>query len=457
MGRKVRFFFKDVAQHIQICGIDNHNVFRDNKDYLFYIDLLGDLSCVLNVDIHAYSLNDTSINLLCTFEDKDKQSRFMQSLGLRYVSYFNKKYKRRGTLWQGRYKSSFVEDKYILQVMHYIESQQNSIYSTKDKSALARNIIREHEVYKLLGSNQEDRENIYIRKFQAEPLKKSIIDFIKDNLKRQTITGSLEFYKKLESIAGETLGKKRRGRPKKIKQKGKKMFTKLVVLDKEKHKSLKVSPLENLNFAKNLAFIPILVGETVAVSEMFPVVFTADETPSLVTLTSLGGENLAINEAGKYISRYVPAFLRKYPFSLASTKENPEKKVILIDEEAGNISKTKGKQLFTKSGEQSEVLKNAISFLSDYEQQSQNTVAIAKAIQDAGILEDREISIGEGEEKKVLVNGFKVVNREKLNALDDATLALWVRQGIINFIDAHIKSLERMDTLFKIASQNQQS
>ena len=69
------------------------------------------------------------------------------------------------------------------------------------------------------------------------------------------------------------------------------------------------------------------------------------------------------------------------------------------------------------------------------------------------ILDDREISIGEGAEKQVLVKGFKVVDREKLNALDDATLALWVRNGIISFINLHIKSLDNMQNLMDLSSQ----
>jgi len=379
----------------------------------------------------------------------------MQSLGLKYVSYFNKKYHRRGTLWEGRYKSSFVEDKFVLQVMRYIESYNKSDYSSFLKNALNKEdtIVKSHEMYNLLGKNNGDRTSIY----NTITLDEDMVLFIEDHLNRQSITGSPEFYKKLEALVGESLKQKKRGRPKKDKniKKGKKMFTKLVVLDKEKHKSLKISPLEDLKFAKDLSFVPVLANETAMIGEMFPVVFTADEKPSLVTLTALGSGNLAINAEGKYISRYVPAFLRKHPFSLANTKEETDKKVILIDEEASCVSKNRGKQLFTKNGEQSETLKNAIKFLTDYEKQNLNTLAIVKTIKESGVLEDREISIGEGEEKKVLVNGFQVVSREKLNELDDATLASWVRKGIISFIDSHINSLSKIEVLFKLASQNQ--
>ncbi len=457
MARKIRLFFDDIALHIQVSGINQEKIFRDDEDYRYYKELLQTLSKSLHVSIHSYALLPSFVHLLCTFDNKDNQSRFMQSLGLKYVSYYNKKYNRSGTLWQGRYKSSLVEDRYILQVMQYIETLSDAKYSSlsANRDAVSDAIVKQHEVYKLLGKDGKDRASIYKNIFMLKPLKKDVITFIESHLLRQSITGTKEFYEKLEKMVGESLRTKKRGRPKKILKKGKKMFTKLVVLDKEKHKSLKVSALQNLNFAKDLKFIPILANEIGLVSEMFPVVFTADETPSLVALTSLGDKNLAINAEGKYISRYVPAFLRKYPFSLASTEKNPDEKVILIDEEAENVSKTKGKQLFTKDGKESEVLKNAINFLKDYEKQQAETIAVAKAIKEAGILEDREISIGEGDEKRVLVKGFQVVSREKLNNLDDKVLASWVRNGIITFLDSHIKSLSKIETLFKIASQNQ--
>ena len=451
MGRKERLFVDDIALHIGIKGINEELIFKDEEDYQFYRSLLEELSTQMRVAMHAYSLMPSEIHFLSTFADKDVLSRFMQSLSLKYVSYFNKKYQRSGTLWQGRYKSSLVEDRYILDVMYYI----NSLAGEEDRKSP---FLQEHEVYKLLGKDSHDRSLVYAKRFSHKTLLDETRNFIETSLKKQTLTGSLAFYKKLENITGQTLLAKKRGRPKKDQNntKGKKMFKKLVVLDKEKHKALKLSPLEDLKFAQDMNSIPVLVSEVAQVGEVFPVVFTTEETPALVALTSLGGQNLAINSEGKYITNYIPAYLRKYPFSLANNESDPEQKVVVIDEEASVFSKTKGKQLFTKEGEQSKILEGAMKFLTEYETQAQNTTAVVKAIVDSGILEPREISIGEGEEKKVLVNGFQVVNREKLNNLDDETLALWVRKGIISFIDAHLKSLSKIEVLFKLASQNQQ-
>ncbi len=172
-------------------------------------------------------------------------------------------------------------------------------------------------------------------------------------------------------------------------------------------------------------------------------------------MVSLGGESLAINHEGKWITSYIPSFIRKYPFAIASTEGNSNQKVILIDEESELVSTVEGNPLFLENGEQSEILKNGIKFLTSYEKQFTITKNVAKIIADSGILEEREIAVGEGDEKQVLVNGFKVVNREKLNKLSDDILADWVRKGVITMIDAHLKSLDNINTLFEIAQQRQ--
>jgi len=234
------------------------------------------------------------------------------------------------------------------------------------------------------------------------------------------------------------------------------MYKNLVVLDKNKHKDLKVTGLTNLAFAKNSSFIPITAAEASVVGTLFPIVFSSDENPSLIGLISLGGENLAINDENKWIANYVPSHFRKYPFAIAGRKENPEQKIILIDEDSELFSITEGEPLFNENGEQTKTLNHAINFLSEHEKQSIVTANVAKLIGESGILEDREISIGEDNEKKVLVDGFKVVDREKLNKLSDEVLADWVRKGIIGLIDTHIKSLDNIQTLFNIAHQRQQ-
>ena len=462
LARKVRLFIKDTAQHIILRSLDN--MFRDELDYMLFLSMIRDIKRRIDLDVHSYVLMPNYLDFIATPSNETSISKFMQSLGRRYVRYYNKKYNRKGTLWEGRYKSSIVEESYIFDVMRYIESRpmieglvtdaslyryssiHNNLLNEKDK------IVTPHRVYRDLGYRDEDRIKRYSQIFYSKIKNEK---FIISCLEKQLITGSKSFVLKLEKLIGITLRERQRGRPKKNIEGRKNMYKKLAVLDKKAHSNLKVQPMRDLNFAKGNSFIPVMATEVALVGSTFPIVFTAGENPSLVALVSLGGESLAINHEGKWITNYIPAFIRKYPFSIAGTKENPQQKVILIDEESDLVSYIDGNELFLEDGEQSETLKNAINFLTNYENNMTITQNVARAINDSGILEEREIAVGEGDEKQILVNGFRVIDRDKLNSLSDDILADWVRKGIISLIDAHIKSLEHINTLFDLAQQRQ--
>jgi len=461
LARRTRIFIEDTAQHILLKGIEK--IFREDIDYTVFISILNDMKNL--IDIHSYVLMPNYFEFIATPLNRDSLSKFMQSLGRRYVRYFNKKYSRAGTLWEGRYKSSIIEDSYVLYVMRYIElsplREEIVDEPTKYKYSsiqcnllnIKNTLIKPHRVYRSLGYRDIDRIKFYSQIFYMD---NRYDNFIKRCLEKQLITGSLEYIKKIEQLVGLTLREKKRGRPKKnSKNKGKRMYKKLAVLDKKIHKDLKVKPMRDLNFAKGVAFVPLLAREVELVGKDFPVVFTAEETPSIVALVSLGGENLAINHEGKWITSYIPAFIRKYPFAITSAQNNPNQKIVLIDEESPLVSYTEGEALFKEDGNQTQVLQNAIKFLSEYEKELEITKRVAKIIQNSNILEEREISVGEGEEKHVLVNGFRVVDREKLNGLSDDILADWVRRGFISLIDTHIKSLDNINRLFNLAQERQ--
>jgi putative transposase len=62
------------------------------------------------------------LNLLCTPKVPHAVSNMMQLIGRRYVQYFNRRYGRSGTLWEGRFRSSLVQsEKYFLHVYRYIK------------------------------------------------------------------------------------------------------------------------------------------------------------------------------------------------------------------------------------------------------------------------------------------------------------------------------------------------
>jgi putative transposase len=96
--------------------------FLDSSDYLVYLGLLRQLITKLRPALHAYCLMTNHVHLLLTVTEQACLRRLMHGLGQRYACYFNRKYARTGTMWEGRFKSCIVDSStYVLACYRYIE------------------------------------------------------------------------------------------------------------------------------------------------------------------------------------------------------------------------------------------------------------------------------------------------------------------------------------------------
>ena len=109
MARMARLYVPGCAQHVIQRGNDRAACFHQRNDYLRYLEYLQSAAELHAVAIHAYVLMTNHVHLLLTPDDAGACGRMMQSLGRRYVRYFNNAHGRTGTLWEGRYKSTLVD------------------------------------------------------------------------------------------------------------------------------------------------------------------------------------------------------------------------------------------------------------------------------------------------------------------------------------------------------------
>ena len=122
MPRLPRFNLLDVPQHVIQRGNNRQACFFEPDDYLFYLDCLKTAADAAGCDVHAYVLMTNHVHVLTTPRREHAVPRMMQSVGRRYVQYINKKNRRTGTLWEGRYRASLVEaEPYLLTCYRYIE------------------------------------------------------------------------------------------------------------------------------------------------------------------------------------------------------------------------------------------------------------------------------------------------------------------------------------------------
>ena len=122
MARIPRIDLPGIAQHIVQRGNDRHACFADDADYLHYRQELGEAALKHDCTLHAYVLMTNHVHLLVTPQVPGASSRMMQAIGRRYVGCFNARYRRTGTLWEGRFKSALVDsERYALDCYRYIE------------------------------------------------------------------------------------------------------------------------------------------------------------------------------------------------------------------------------------------------------------------------------------------------------------------------------------------------
>ncbi|PHO11233.1 hypothetical protein CPG37_01970 [Malaciobacter canalis] len=107
--------------HIVNRGVERRVVFYDKDDFEYFLSLLSDCCEKFNITLHNYCLMNNHYHLLIEVKEGNL-SKFMRYLNSIYAIYFNKKYKRSGHLWQGRFKSWYVANEaYLYILMRYIE------------------------------------------------------------------------------------------------------------------------------------------------------------------------------------------------------------------------------------------------------------------------------------------------------------------------------------------------
>ena len=120
MARRPRLDL-DGFHHIVNRGVARSNIYKCDEDKEKFLEILCKSCHTYKVNVHDYCLMDNHYHLLIETTSQNL-SLFMRQINANYAIYFNKKYKRVGHLWQGRYKSWYIfNEAYLYTLFRYIE------------------------------------------------------------------------------------------------------------------------------------------------------------------------------------------------------------------------------------------------------------------------------------------------------------------------------------------------
>ena len=223
MARLKRYCPAGIPVHIIQRGNNRSDCFKSNEDMASFIHYLRLGAAKYDVDIHAWVLMTNHVHFLVTPNLNNAVSRMMQYLGRHYVRYFNQKYSRTGTLWEGRFRSCLVqEENYFLICQRYIElnpvragmvdNPADYHWSSYRSNALGieSSFRRPHNVYYALGNTEPSRLEAY-RELFVEELNPGVVEAIRFSTNKGLALGSELFKNEIETQGGQPARLQKRG------------------------------------------------------------------------------------------------------------------------------------------------------------------------------------------------------------------------------------------------------
>lgn len=230
MARLARLYVPDQPQLVILRGLEQQPAFIDEQDYQLFIECLRTASRDHHLAIHAYALMPGAVHLLVTPRDEASLPKAMQAVGRRYVAHFNRRYARRGTLWEGRYRATVIEgQQYFLLASRVVElaplradlvavpqdfrwsSYRHHIGTTLD------GLITDHPLYWSLGNTPFERQHAYTELFD-QPLDERETQRLLQATLKGWVLGSETYREWAGRAANRRVSPLPRGRPRKTRE-----------------------------------------------------------------------------------------------------------------------------------------------------------------------------------------------------------------------------------------------
>lgn len=214
MPRRPRFCPAGLPVHVVQRGNNRQVCFAKEGDLAAYANWLAESADKFNVDVHGWVLMTNHVHLLVTPQSESAVSQMIQTLGRLYVRHFNYAYQRTGTLFEGRFKSSVVQQQeYLLNCLRYIELNPVRAGMVKDPGDYKWSSYRAHafgtrptmwtphEEYLTLGQSGAERQSRY-QTLVSEAVPHEVTSKIRHCLNTGLVLGSERFRAQVAALSG---------------------------------------------------------------------------------------------------------------------------------------------------------------------------------------------------------------------------------------------------------------
>jgi hypothetical protein len=223
----------------------------------------------------------------------------------------------------------------------------------------------------------------------------------------------------------------------------------VVPVSAQRHTGWSVKTGESYAFAAEVNSVPITAIEFAEAAAEYPIVFAGNENGVLpaVILGLRENENLSVTADGRWSGKYIPAFVRRYPFVFSQDAEGKVFTLNIDETFSGCNQANRGEHLFDADGNQTTYLRTVLGFLQDYQARFRRTQAYCARLQELGLLQpmQAQFTLPGGDQRSL--SGFMAVDRAKLTALPGDVLADMVAKDELECTYLHLASLRHFNEM----------
>ncbi len=224
------------------------------------------------------------------------------------------------------------------------------------------------------------------------------------------------------------------------------VYESAVPVNLERHRRWSLDFNGSYGFARKLPSVPLMAVEFPQAAADLAIVFSGSGDgilPAAITGVR-ADENLLVGADGSWRGRYVPAFLRRYPF-VFSTHDEGKTFTLCIDEQFGGWNEEgRGERLYTDDDKPTAYVGNVMQFLQQFEAEFARTRAFCRKLDELKLLEPMQAQVElTGGERRTLV-GFSAVDRNKRKALPPETLAELAKTDQLELVYLHLQSMNNL-------------
>lgn len=204
------------------------------------------------------------------------------------------------------------------------------------------------------------------------------------------------------------------------------------------------------SFARETNAIPLTASEIVHAARHYPVVFSKDSPTPFAVVGLRDKENLFVDAEGTWRDGYyVPAYVRRYPFIFSEVPDS--RQLVLCVDEASEHFEIASTAPFFVDGKPSEALQRSFKFNETFQLHYEDTRRFGEWLEENGMLEGKLARAELGNGQTLTLQGFRLLNPEKLRALDDDRVLELHKRGWLPLMHFHLQSLQNWALLSSLA------